>query len=259
MTKGSPMRPPPQMDDIIQRFCRDLGGVVHTPFDLSRLVDDRQEVGSGSCHVVSSVILAHAHQLKHTIAADDDHDSEELKEYIETRFNTLICNGGVPSRAFSVLLGPPVETLLLEATDVSAAFQRIMFNGGVLPYIPSDVLQPQPGLDYILVNDAHLVTRWNAMERADRRWHSMAIVGVLQCPHRTFLLCKQSWQMQPKWILVPLITSERFEKNQDLWKVYTPVKRFMTDVYKLCSYPISLQDGSSEPPDSRADDPFTFI
>jgi hypothetical protein len=32
----------------------------------------------------------------------------------------------------------------------------------------------------------------------------------------------------------------------------------MTDAYKVSSHPMALQDGSSEPPDSRADDPYTF-
>ena len=245
------------MDDVIQSLCLHLGGVLHTPFDLHLLVDDYQEVGSGSCHVVSSVILAHAHQLNHTIDADDSHDSEQLREHIETKFNSLISTGGIPSRAFGVLLGPPIETLLLEAADVQAAFKRLIVNGGVLPYVPSDVLQPQ-GLEYIVVEDSDLIACWNEMDRADVRWHSLAVLGVVECPHRFYFLCNQSWQLQPKWVLVPIITSESFERHQDLWKVYTPVKRFMKDVYKLSSFPISLQDGRSEPPDSRADDPFTF-
>jgi hypothetical protein len=84
------------------------------------------------------------------------------------------------------------------------------------------------------------------------------VLRIVTCPDHHYFLCKQSWQQQPKWILVPVITSDLFESNQDLWKVFTPVKRFMKDVYKVSSCPISLQDGTSEPPDSRADDPFTF-
>jgi hypothetical protein len=243
--------------DVILKLCCDLDGVLHSPFRLDQLVDDFQEVGSGSCHVVSSVILAHAHQLNHTIAADDSHDSDELRAYLETRFNTLLRNGGVPSRAFSALLGSPIETLLLKNPDLEAAYQRVVCNGGVLPYIPSDVLQPH-GLEYIVVFANELIACWNDMERADARWHSLAVLGIVTCPDNHYFLCKQSWQQQPKWILVPLITSDLFESNQDLWKVLTPVKRFMKDVYKVSSCPISLQDGSSEPPDSRADDPFTF-
>lgn len=245
------------MDAIITDMCRDLHGEVCTPFNLDQLVDDYQKAGSGSCHVVSSVILAHAHQTTHALAADESHDSLSLRKYIEMRFNTLICAGGIPSRAFAVLLGPPIETLMLEQGDVAAAHQRVVANGGVLPYIPSDVLQPQ-GSSYILVSEADLVAGWNEMERADRRWHSLAVLGVVECPRLSYFLCKQSWQLQPRWILIPMITSEGLARHQDLWKIYTPVRRFMTDAYKVSSHPMALQDGSSEPPDSRADDPYTF-
>jgi len=246
-----------EMDGVLVGLSADLHGVIHTPFDLDRLVDDYQKAGSGSCHVVSSVILAHAHQSNHALAADDSHDSVSLREYIETRFNTLICNGGVPSRAFGVLLGPPIETLLLEQADLASAYQRVITNGGVLPYIPADVLVPQ-GRPYILVTEAEMVAGWNEMERADSRWHSLAVLGVVASPQCNFFLCKQSWLLQPRWILIPMMTSESLDRHQDLWKIYTPVRRFMSDAYKVSSHPIALQDGSSEPPDSRADDPLAF-
>jgi len=245
------------MDDILTQVCSELNGVLHTPFDLREIVDDYQQAGSGSCHVVSSVILAHAHQAKRTLAADDSHDSANLREHIETRFNTLIRNGGIPSRAFSVLLGSPIETMLLEQSDLYSAFQRVVSNGGVLPYIPSEALLPQ-GREYIIVEQSALLARWNEMERADSRWHSLAVLGVVESPHGNFFLCKQSWLLQPRWILIPMICSDVMQQHQDLWKIYTPVRRFMTDVYKVSSFPIALQDGNSEPPDSRADDPYAF-
>lgn len=245
------------MDDILIELCRELNGVLHTPFDLTEIVDDYQQAGSGSCHVVSSVILAHAHQTKRTLAADDSHDSVNLREHIETRFNTLIRNGGIPSRAFCVLLGSPIETMLLEETDLHSAFQRVIVNGGVLPYIPSEALHPQ-GREYIIVEKSLLLACWNEMERADSRWHSLAVLGIVESPHGNFFLCKQSWLLQPRWILIPMISSDVMAQHQDLWKIYTPVRRFMTEAYKVSSFPIALQDGNSEPPDSRADDPCTF-
>jgi len=223
---------------------------ISSPFVPDDIKDDVQVSKHGTCHVLASIILAHAHQAKGNLEPDPDHDAKWIEEKLESVSGKKIASGGVPRSAFNLLLGVPKTVELSDEDDVDNAIKRVCKMGGVLPYSPSEPMFKGAASEHVIVvMKEDYIAAWNIMKEPDTRWHAVMVIGVVSNTGGVPLwwLAKQTWSESKSYVLLPIVMWSQVAVHQSLLAMYIPHGPNMANGVCITPETLSLYDGQALP------------
>lgn len=236
---------------LLSKPCKIL-----SPFLPAHIKADVQIDNHGTCYVLPSILLVHAHQSVSALPPNPAHDNAWVKEFLEGKMKTAnLEKGGVPRLVFKHLLGCP-ESFDLTRTGLKNAILRVKQVGGVLPYSPAMQMRVASSARVVIVDRDRFIADWNSMPESSDDWHSLMIVGVVESDTPKYWLCKQTWSRAPPFVLVPIVGRPDVDKHSGLLVVMTPDPDQLQNAAQICEEPIALNDGRPEP-DAFSDFPYS--